>query len=81
MQWVKGENDRRIIDAMLAMQPETVIAEASASQNACCAGAAATAIAAARQLGASRAEKMAYSTSYDKSPGDSFVGYAGILFE
>lgn len=81
VQWVKGENDRRIIDAMLAMEPETVIAEASASQNACCAGAAATAIASARQLGATRAEKIAYSTSYDKSPGDSFVGYVGILFD
>jgi AmmeMemoRadiSam system protein B len=81
LQWVKGENDRRIIEAMLAMDPETVIGEAKVSHNACCAGAAATAIASARQLGATRAEKVAYATSYDKSPGDSFVGYVGILFE
>lgn len=80
VQWVKGENDRRIIEAMLAMKPETVIDEAGASHNACCAGAAATAIAAARQLGATQAEEMAYATSYDKTPGDSFVGYVGILF-
>ena len=81
LDWVKGENDRRIIEAMLAMEPQTVIDEAEASHNACCAGAAATAIASAQQLGAERAEKMAYATSYDKSPGDSFVGYVGILFE
>jgi AmmeMemoRadiSam system protein B len=81
LQWVKGENDRRIIEAMLAMDPEAVINEANASQNACCAGAAATAIASARKLGATRAEQMAYATSYDKSPGDSFVGYVGMLFE
>ncbi len=81
LEWVKGENDRRVIDAMLAMDPEAVINEARVSQNACCAGAAATAIVSARKLGAVRAEKMAYATSYDKSPGDSFVGYVGVLFE
>jgi hypothetical protein len=79
-QWVKAENDRRIIEAMLAMRPEAVIDEANTSHNACCAGAAATAIASALQLGATRAEKLAYATSYDKSPGDSFVGYVGIVF-
>ena len=81
LQWVTGENDRRIIEAMLAMQPQRVIDEAGASHNACCAGAAAAAIASARQLGASRAREIAYATSYDKSPGDSFVGYVGIVFE
>ena len=78
--WVRSENDRRVIDAMLALEPEKVISEASASQNACCAGAAATAIEAAKTLGASQAHEIAYATSYDKSPGDSFVGYVGIVF-
>ena len=77
--WVRNENDRRFIDAMLALEPEKVIAEARARQNACCAGAAATAIEAAKLLGADRAVELAYATSYDKSPGDSFVGYAGIV--
>ena len=40
----------------------------------------ATAIAAAKKLGANKGELMKYETSYDKSPGESFVGYAGILF-
>ncbi len=78
--WVRNTNDRRVIDAMLDMKPDNVINEARASQNACCAGAASTAIACANFLGATRAESIAYATSYDKSPGDSFVGYVGIVF-
>jgi len=77
--WVRNENDRRVIDAMLALAPENVIAEARSSQNACCAGAAATAIETAKHLGADQADELVYATSYDKSPGDSFVGYAGIV--
>lgn len=77
--WVRSDNDRRVIDAMLALEPEKVINEALASQNACCAGAAATAIEAAKHLGANQADEIAYATSYDKSPGDSFVGYVGIV--
>ncbi|MEE8431725.1 MAG: AmmeMemoRadiSam system protein B [Candidatus Desulfatibia sp.] len=78
--WVRDENDRRVIDAMLAMDPDSVISEALEHQNACCGGAAAAAIAAAKQLGAQKAQSIAYATSYDKSPGDSFVGYVGIVF-
>jgi len=78
--WVRSENDRRIVDAMRAMDPEAVIHEALESHNACCAGAAAAAIAAAKRLGASEAETIAYATSYDKSPGGSFVGYVGMVF-
>ena len=78
--WVRNENDRRIIDTMLAMDAEKVISEALASQNACCAGAVATAIETAKQLGAQKAQAIAYASSYDKNPGDSFVGYVGIVF-
>jgi len=78
--WIRNENDRKVIDAMIAMKPEDVITEALSNQNACCAGAAATAIAAAKELGAKQAQEIAYATSYDKSPGNSFVGYTGIVF-
>lgn len=78
--WVRDQNDRRIIETMLAMDHDGVIKEAADSQNACCAGAAAAAIATAKQLGAGPARMIEYATSYDKSPGDSFVGYVGILF-
>ena len=77
--WVRNENDRRVIDAMLELDSEKVIAEARANQNACCAGAAATAIETAKNLGADSADELVYATSYDKSPGDSFVGYVGIV--
>lgn len=78
--WVRQENDRRIIDLMLDMDAEKVIDEALAHQNACCAGAAATAIQTAQHLGADQAQSIAYATSYDKNPADSFVGYVGIVF-
>ncbi len=80
VKWVRDENDRKIIAAMLALDAEKVVDEALANQNSCCAGAAATAIAAGKALGAETAELLAYASSYDKSPGDSFVGYAGIVF-
>ena len=80
LDWVRNENDRILIDAMLAMEPETILKEALKRQNACCAGAAATAIATGMQLGAQSAQAIGYATSYDKSPGDSFVGYVGIVF-
>ena len=80
LDWVRHENDRKVIDRMTAMDAEGVIREGLSHQNACCAGAAATAIAAGRKLGAVKAEKIIYATSYDKSPGSSFVGYVGIVF-
>jgi hypothetical protein len=78
--WVKNENDRKVIDQMVAMDPLAVIEEAGENSSACCAGAAAAALAAGKALGAKTAYEIAYATSYEKSPGDSFVGYAGIVF-
>ena len=78
--WVRNENDRRVIDAMTRMDPEAVIREGLSSGNACCCGAAAAAIAVGKSMGAKKADKLVYATSYDKSPGDSFVGYVGMLF-
>lgn len=80
VQWVKNENDRRLVDLIVKLDPEGVIHESIRNHNACCSGAVATAIAAARKLGAGRAEKLVYSTSYDVSPDHSFVGYAGVVF-
>jgi hypothetical protein len=77
---VRDENDRRIVDAMLRLEPDLVIREALTHHNACCAGAAAAAIETGRRLGAEAAHLLAYTTSYEKSPGPSFVGYAGIVF-
>ncbi|VEN75086.1 AmmeMemoRadiSam system protein B [Candidatus Desulfarcum epimagneticum] len=80
VQWARDENDRRVIDAILDMKPREVIDEALKRQNACCAGAAAAAMAASKGLGAFRARLLEYASSHDAQPGDSFVGYAGIVF-
>ena len=80
VQWVRDENDRKVIEAMIAMDPERVLQEAASRYNACCSGAVATTIAAAKHLGAVRGHAVSYATSYDKSPGNSLVGYAGIVF-
>ncbi|MGD2125664.1 MAG: AmmeMemoRadiSam system protein B [Desulfobacteraceae bacterium] len=78
--WVKNENDKRVVDLMLEMDAEGVIHESLRNYNACCSGAAATAIAAAKKLGAEKGEKLVYATSYDIRPDSSFVGYVGIVF-
>jgi len=80
VEWVKNTNDKRVVDLMLEMDGEGVIQEARKSHSACCCGAAGAAIAAGKQLGAKRAEKIIYSTSYDIRPDSSFVGYVGVVF-
>ncbi len=78
--WVKRENDRRFIDALLALDGAGAIAEAGLRENACCAGAAAAALSCAVAMGADRAVLSEYRTSYDRMPDDSFVGYCGVVF-
>jgi AmmeMemoRadiSam system protein B len=57
VRWAREENDRRIIDAMLAMDPARVIEEALDRHNACCPGAAAAAIACGKAMGARSATR------------------------
>jgi AmmeMemoRadiSam system protein B len=80
VEWVRSENDRKVIDHILSLNPSGVIREALTNQNACCPGAVASAISAGKELGATHGEQIAYATSYEKSPGDSFVGYVGVVF-
>ena len=80
MEWVRKENDRSIINAMIDLKPDKVLEEAVKKHNACCSGAASAAIKAGMDMGADSAKLIEYATSYDKSPGDSLVGYVGIIF-
>ena len=80
VEWVKNENDKRVVDLMVNMDEKGVIKEALENHNACCSGAAGAAVAAAKALGAEKAKKIVYSTSYDIRPDSSFVGYVGIVF-
>lgn len=80
VEWVRNENDKKVVDLMLQMDPEGVIHESMKNLNACCSGAVATAIAAAKTKGARKGEKLIHFTSYDVRPDDSFVGYVGVVF-
>ena len=78
--WVKETNDRRALDLMLALDPEALRTGALESHFCCCPGAAAAALGAAKTAGAKEGQLLEYLTSYDVRPGESFVGYAGVVF-
>ena len=78
--WVKNENDKKMVDLMLNLDTEGVIHESMVNSNACCSGAIATAIATMKRIGARKGQKLIYRTSYDIRPNDSFVGYVGIVY-
>lgn len=80
VEWVKNKNDKQVVDLMLEMDGQGVIQESLKNHNACCSGAAGAAIEASKKMGAKRAEKILYYTSYDIRPDASFVGYVGIVF-
>lgn len=78
--WVKEVNDKRIIDAMLAMEYMKVLDLGNREKSACSSGAAACAISFALEKGVSKGNLIKYSVSSDIYPGESFVGYAGIVY-
>jgi hypothetical protein len=78
--WVRDTNDRRFIDALLAMDGLEALRRGEAEHSACSAGAAAAALAFARSAGATRAALLDYRTSLEVRNDDSFVGYAAIAF-
>ncbi|MFZ5452560.1 MAG: AmmeMemoRadiSam system protein B [Thermodesulfobacteriota bacterium] len=81
VQWVKDVNDKRFMDLALKMDGPGLLKAAAEDQSACSAGGAAAAITAAKKLGAAKALLVDYYTSYDIMPGDSFVGYMGVVLE
>jgi AmmeMemoRadiSam system protein B len=80
VEWVKKENDRGFIDRALKMDPEALLKHAQENDSACSPGAAASAIATSKTLGAKEGVLIDYYTSYDILPDESFVGYAGIVY-
>ena len=78
--WVKDKNDRDIIEKMLILDCRGVLKSASSNQSACSSGAASAAMHYAQLSGVSSGELIDYFTSYDISPSESFVGYAGITY-
>jgi MEMO1 family protein len=81
VEWVRNNNDRKAVDAMIAMNQEEIIKQGISNHNMCCPGAAAATAVAAKKLGATHGIELAYGTSYEKSASSSFVGYAGVLYK
>ena len=86
IEWAKNMNDRRMIDLIIAMQEGKAVSEAMANQNACGPGAVAAAISAAKAVGATRAELLEHTNSYEvlsaisPEPPRDAVGYTAMVF-
>jgi len=80
VEWVKKENDKGFIDRALRMDAEGLLKHARGNDSACSAGAAISAMATCKAMGADKGILLDYYTSYDIMPDDSFVGYAGIIY-
>ena len=80
VEWVKNENDRNAVQAMMEMDESKIIAEGLENKNMCCPGAACATAAACKKLGAAKAIELDYATSFEKTASASFVGYSGILY-
>jgi AmmeMemoRadiSam system protein B len=78
--WVREQNDAAFIKATLEMNPGPIVEEGLARRSACCPGAVAAAVSAAKKLGSKRGEQLRYATSADVHPSDSFVGYSALVF-
>jgi AmmeMemoRadiSam system protein B len=79
VKWVKEVNDKRFVEEALKLDGGAMLKAGAEDQSACSAGGAAAATAAAKKLGATKTHLVDYYTSYDIMPGDSFVGYAGMV--
>jgi AmmeMemoRadiSam system protein B len=80
VEWVKKENDKGFIDRALKMDTEGLLEHAEENDSACSPGAAASAIATCKALGAKKGVLLDHYTSYEILPDNSFVGYAAILY-
>ncbi|MHC4423969.1 MAG: AmmeMemoRadiSam system protein B [Planctomycetota bacterium] len=86
IKWASQVNDREFIDLALKLEPEGLLASAAENYNACGAGAAAAAIAAAKKLGKTKGLLLAHTNSNEvmlRDMGTSSaesVGYAAIVF-
>ena len=80
VKWVKEVNDRRLIEALVALDLERALELAGSEHSACSVGGAVAAARFAERSGAEGGELLEYRTSYDLSPSPFFVGYAGIIY-
>ena len=81
LSWARDENDAGIIDAFLNMDDEKILYYAVQRKAACSAGGALAAAAFARGEGLEKGTLVGYLNSADVHESDSFVGYAGVVYE
>lgn len=80
LDWVRNEVDPLVITRALELDGAGLLQVALEHRNACCPGAAAAAVELGRLQGSHGGTLLAYATSNDVAPSDSFVGYAAIVF-
>src|SRR4030043_1849964 len=80
VEWGKKENDKGFIDRAMRMDADGLLKHALENDSACSAGAAISAMATSKAMGAEKGIILDYYTSYDIMPDNSFVGYAGIIY-
>ncbi len=81
--WAKTENDSAFISKLVSLDPQGCLEEGLSNYNACCPGAAAASVTAARLMGSEYGELLTHLTSYEVVPmGDplDFVGYCSVVF-
>jgi MEMO1 family protein len=86
IEWASNVNDRQFIDSAVALEPERLLNESAENGNACGPGAAAAAIAAAKNIGCKKGLLLVYTNSstvcrrkMNRTSSES-VGYAAIIF-
>jgi hypothetical protein len=82
LEWAHA-NDMRVIDLIVAMEADDIVAETASHRNACGGGAVAGTVSAARTMGAEKGYLLKYTTSHHvmpRGPATDFVGYASIVF-
>ena len=80
VRWVREQNDRAFLDAILRDAPDEAVALAVRDQSACCPGATVAAIEATRAYaGQVRPALVDHYLSWEVRPDASFVGYASVV--
>ncbi len=81
LEWVRSVNDAELIECLTALDSEGAVRKAIKDRSACSAGGAAAAMGFAKEMGSGSGVLLAYATSHDVHPSESFVGYAAVGYE
>ena len=77
--WAR-RNDESFIELAIRLKTRELLEHADKNRSACSSGAVAGLTSAVKMMGGKAGSLIGYKTSYDVTPSDSFVGYAGIVY-